>query len=129
MDKDGSGNITISDISGIYDVSQNADFITGKKSREEILSDFLTGFEGVRGNMDAKITWEEFLDYYSDLSMSIPDDTYFVRMMESVWCICEEGDSEVNKQHIRHLVSLLRQRLQALSQPGVSDELVLRKVF
>jgi len=108
MDKDHSGKITVKDIAGIYDVSQNQDFITGKKTRDEILSDFLSGFEGVRGNSDGVITWEEFEDYYSDFSLSIPDDLYFTRMMESVWCINEDAESEVSKQHVRHLMSLLR---------------------
>ena len=85
MDKDGSGKVTVNDIYQVYDVTRNKDFIEGKKSREEILNDFLAGFEGVKGNRDGIITWEEWQDYYTDLSMSIVDDTYFVRMMESVW--------------------------------------------
>ena len=85
MDKDSSGKVTVNDIYQVYDVTRNKDFIEGKKSREEILNDFLAGFEGVNGNRDGIITWEEWQDYYTDLSMSIVDDTYFVRMMESVW--------------------------------------------
>jgi len=111
MDKDHSGQITVSDIANIYDVSQNADFISGKKTKEEILSDFLSGFEGMKGNRDGIITWEEFSDYYSDMSLSIPDDLYFTRMLESVWCVNEDADSEVSKQAVQHLLSLLRQRL------------------
>ena len=34
MDRDGSGEITIKDIDHIYDVSENADFLTGKLTRE-----------------------------------------------------------------------------------------------
>jgi hypothetical protein len=45
----------------------------------------LTNFEGVKGNKDGIITHDEFVDYYTDLSMSVPSDEYFVRMMESVW--------------------------------------------
>ena len=85
MDKDGSGKVTVNDIYQVYDVTRNKDFIEGKKSREEILNDFLAGFEGVKGNRDGIITWEEWQDYYTDLSMSIVDDIYFIRMMESVW--------------------------------------------
>lgn len=57
MDKDGSGKITIYDICEVYDVTRNKDFIEGKKSREEILRDFLSGFEGVKGNRDGIITY------------------------------------------------------------------------
>ena len=85
MDRNGSGKVTVADISNIYDVSRNKDFIEGKKSRDEILDDFLSAFEGVKGNKDGTITWDEWKDYYTDLSMSIVDDIYFIRMMESVW--------------------------------------------
>lgn len=85
MDKDGSGQITISDVVGIYDVSMNPEFIEGRKTKEEILTTFLNEFDGSRGNNDGVITKSEFLDYYTDLSMSIPSDEYFVRMMESTW--------------------------------------------
>ena len=85
LDKDGSGKVTVSDIIGIYDVSMNPEFIEGRKTKEEILSEFLNQFDGPRGNNDGVITKEEFFDYYTDLSMSTPSDEYFVRMMESTW--------------------------------------------
>ena len=85
LDRDGSGVITIPDISGIYDVSMNPEFLEGRKTRDEILTDFLGNFEGAKGNGDGKITKQEFVDYYTDLSMSTPSDEYFVRMMESSW--------------------------------------------
>ena len=85
LDKDGSGQITISDIVGIYDVSMNPEFLEGRKTRDEILQDFLNNFDGAKGNNDGKVSQQEFLDYYTDLSMSTPSDEYFVRMMESTW--------------------------------------------
>ena len=72
-------------IVSIYDVSMNPDYIEGRKSKEQILTEFLSNFEGAKGNRDGIITQEEFFDYYTDLSMSVPSDEYFVRMMESTW--------------------------------------------
>ena len=34
---------------------------------------------------DGKITFDEFCEYYNNISMSIPDDRYFEGMMNSVW--------------------------------------------
>ena len=85
LDKDGSGKLTTSDIAGIYDVSMNAEFLEGKKTKDEILTEFLNNFDGPRGNNDGVVTWDEWKDYYSDLSMSTPSEEYFVRMMESTW--------------------------------------------
>jgi Ca2+-binding EF-hand superfamily protein len=85
LDKDGSGELTVNDIAGIYDVSMNAEFLEGKKTKDEILMEFLNNFDGSRGNNDGKVSWNEWIDYYSDLSMSTPSEEYFVRMMESTW--------------------------------------------
>lgn len=85
LDIDGSGRVTIKDIIDIYDVSMNPEFLEGRKSKEQILSEFLNNFDGARGNNDGVLTWEEFYDYYSDLSMSTPSDEYFVKMMEATW--------------------------------------------
>lgn len=128
MDKDNSGKITVQDIAHIYDVSQNQDFIDGKKTKEEILTDFLSGFEGAKGNDDGIVTWEEFKDYYSDLSMSLPTDVYFVQMMESVWQVAEDEDAGVFKEQLEHLTKTLRHKLLDYSK-GSSDEYVLRDVF
>jgi len=128
MDKDGSGTVGVKDISNIYDVSQNQDFIDGKKTKQEIFEDFLAGFEGVKGNDDGKITWNEWLDYYTDLSMSITDDLYFVRMMESVWQFPEDEEASVTKDQINQLVATLRHKLLDFSNQS-QDEYVLRQIF
>ena len=56
LDKDGQGTITIQDIAGIYDVSMNPEFLEGRKTRDEILTDFLSNFEGAKGNKDGIVT-------------------------------------------------------------------------
>lgn len=71
----------------------NPEFIEGRKTKEQILTEFLTNFEGAKGNRDGTISMDEFVDYYTDLSMSVPSDEYFVRMMESTWQ-CPENDAD-----------------------------------
>lgn len=46
LDRKGDGVITLSDVAGIYDVSMNQEFLEGRKTRDEILTDFLSNFEG-----------------------------------------------------------------------------------
>ena len=36
---------------------------------------------------DGKIIMEEFLEYYNNISMSIPDDEYFEEMIKSVYSL------------------------------------------
>jgi Ca2+-binding EF-hand superfamily protein len=78
LDKDRSAQITFSDVANIYDVSMHPDFLARKKTKDEIVREFLNSFDGARGNNDGVITWDEFVDYYGDLSMAIPSDEYFV---------------------------------------------------
>jgi Ca2+-binding EF-hand superfamily protein len=85
LDKDNSGQITVSDIKGIYDVSRNPEFLEGRSTKEQILANFLNQFDGARGNNDGVVTLDEFHDYYKDVGMSVPSDEYFVQMMESTW--------------------------------------------
>lgn len=85
MDKDNSGKISLKDITYIYDVTLNPEFLEQRKTKDEILTDFLSNFEGARGDRDGIITKKEFFDYYTDLSSCTPSDEYFVRMMESTW--------------------------------------------
>jgi Ca2+-binding EF-hand superfamily protein len=91
LDRNGSGNINCAEIANIYDVSKNPEFLEGKKTKAEILYEFLNNFEGAKGNGDGNVTWEEFVDYYTDLSMSTPSDDYFCVMMESVWQVPENS--------------------------------------
>jgi hypothetical protein len=60
--------------------------------------------------------------------MSMVDDLYFVRMMESVWQICEDESSNVTKTELAALTQSLRHKLLDFSNNS-QDEYVLRGVF
>ena len=128
IDRSRNGSISVEDIDAIYDVSKNQDFIDGKKTRQQVLEEFLDGFDGMRGNNDGVITRQEWTDYYSDLSMSLPSDEYFCQMMESVWNICEDETASVNAEQIKHLTKTMRAKLLDFSQ-GQTEEMVLRNTF
>ena len=65
----------------------------------------------MRGNNDGVITKQEWTDYYTDLAMSTPSDEYFVKMMESVWNICEDETASVTMEQIKHLTKTMRAKL------------------
>lgn len=45
LDKDGSGIVNMDDIRTVYNAKQHPDVIEGKKTEDEILSEFLDTFE------------------------------------------------------------------------------------
>lgn len=104
----------------------NPEFLEGKKTKEEILAEFLNNFDGPRGNNDGCVEWSEFYDYYCDLSMSTPSEEYFVVMMESTWQVPENEDTEVTRQTVKHLYTEIKGRILQLAR---NDQALLRKVF
>lgn len=79
LDRDGSGQIAKHDITGVFNTSQHPDVVQGRKTEEEVLTDFLDTFEihssyTHPGSYDHKVTFDEFLEYYSNVSANIDDD-------------------------------------------------------
>ena len=96
LDKDGNGWIDISDIRGVYNAVKHPDVLSGKKSEDQILSEFLETFEtahSMRNNQapDHVVTKEEFEEYYNNISASIEDDAYFTVMMNNSWKLTDES--------------------------------------
>ena len=128
MDRDGSGQVEAKDVYELYDVSQHREFIEGTKTKDEILADFLNSFDGVKGNNDGVISKDEWREYYTDLSVSVPSDDYFVQMMESTWNICEDEDDSSYAEKIKHYVSFVHSQLQNLTG-GSKDQNLISKIF
>lgn len=84
LDRDGSGVVTVDDLRGRYAVRTHPDVVSGKKSEDEVLAEFLANFEGVE-TRDGKVTWEEFQDYYNDISVCIDDDRHFSLIIFQAW--------------------------------------------
>ena len=91
FDKNQNGVVEMDDIRENYNAKLHPDVQSGKKNEEEVLAEFLDTFEyqfsllNDGKNKDGKITMEEFLDYYNNISMSIKDDDYFEEMIKSVY--------------------------------------------
>lgn len=101
LDRDGNGWIDINDIKGVYSAKTHPDVLSGKKSEEQILLEFLETFEthhSIRNNgaPDHVVTKEEFEEYYNNISASIDNDEYFQLMMNNAWKI-NEGDRSYGK--------------------------------
>ena len=74
------------------------------------------------------ISKAEFIDYYTDISMSIESNAYFIAMIESCWGICADSSADKTKDTVRQLTAIIRQKLISYSNKQ-SDEYVLRTMF
>jgi len=66
------------------------DVKSGKKKEDDVLMEFLDTFEmhyslSHEGSRDGRISSDEWIEYYNNVSMSIDDDKYFELMMNSAW--------------------------------------------
>ncbi|MDR3582375.1 MAG: hypothetical protein P4L67_03845 [Candidatus Pacebacteria bacterium] len=108
-------------------MEKNKDFLSGKKTKEQILGEFLNNFEGAMGNKDGIVTKDEFFDYYTDLSTSITNDDLFVAMVESAWNLAEDESAPEFQKRLGQLEATVRLKLQSMSKG--KDETYLRKLF
>lgn len=79
------GYLTIDNISGVYSVSKHPAVAAGKMTKEEALQELLNSFEGSEGNRDGKVTLDEWIRYYEEVSCSIDSDDYFGTMLAGTW--------------------------------------------
>eukprot|EP00606_Chrysophyceae_sp_TOSAG23-5_P000485 GSChrysophyteH2.ASY1.ANO1.382.1 assembled CDS len=106
LDIDDSGTVDIDEMKLIYDVSKHPDFIDGKKTKAEILRIFMESFEGSGKDVgDGKITVEEFLNYYSNISVCVDDDEYFELMIRNAWHMSGGTGAAANSANKRVLVT------------------------
>jgi len=89
---------------GVYDTSKHPDVIKGTKTPDQVLAEFLETFE-VGGEVDGKVTFQEFTNYYHNVSSSIDDDDYFELMMRNAWHISGGKGWCANSSNRRVLVT------------------------
>ena len=82
----GDSNIDVAEIAGKYDASKHPDVLAGRKTPDQVLREFLDTFD-VGGEVDGKVTRQEFINYYANVSSSIDNDEYFELMIRNAWHI------------------------------------------
>ena len=103
LDRDGSGLVELNDIGMAYDVTQHPKFKSGEMSRNDILTEFMAQWD--RNVRDGKVTMDEWIDYYRDVSASIDEDDYFELMIRNAWHL-DGGEGQYENTTIkRHLVT------------------------
>lgn len=101
LDTDKSGIIEVNDLKYVYNVKNNPDVKSGKKTEEEVYGEFIETFEmhhnTKKGHRDRRVTKDEFIEYYNNISCSIDDDAYFEQMMNTAWKLGKSTDPNKNR--------------------------------
>lgn len=86
MDVTGDGAIMVDDVMKGYDVSMHPGVINGTMTASQAYQEFIESFEGAgQARGDGKVTWEEFLTHYKEISAGIDNDEYFELVMKQAW--------------------------------------------
>eukprot|EP01063_Lacrimia_lanifica_P020906 TRINITY_DN28178_c0_g1_i1.p1 TRINITY_DN28178_c0_g1~~TRINITY_DN28178_c0_g1_i1.p1 ORF type:complete len:557 (+),score=228.60 TRINITY_DN28178_c0_g1_i1:72-1742(+) len=101
LDKDGSGVVNYADLEQAYDVSMHPAVLAKEVTAEEAMMDFVEDWDK---NRDGRIMFDEFVDYYSDLSAGIDNDNYFELMIRNAWHITGGTGCCANTSNRRVLV-------------------------
>jgi len=90
LDFNKDGAVDLQEIKMRYNADQHPEVRSGKKTADEVLYEFMETFEAHhnlkdKSRYDGKITYEEFLEYYQNISCNIDNDNYFDLMMTNAW--------------------------------------------
>lgn len=102
FDKSGNGVVDWQDLKENFDAEFHPDVRSGKKTQRQAIMQWLAVFEG--HVKDGKVTKEEFLDYYANVSASIDSDEYFELMIRNAWHISGGKGQSQNTTNMRVLV-------------------------
>ncbi|GMH72416.1 hypothetical protein TrLO_g1680 [Triparma laevis f. longispina] len=105
IDRDGSGEVEPAEVVGAYNADKHPDVISGKKTADEVLREFLDTFD-VGGVKDGKVTRKEFENYYTNLGANIDNEDYFELMIRNAWHIAGGEGASASSANKRVLVTL-----------------------
>lgn len=117
----GEGILSCEEVIERYDPSQHPDAKNHFKRSSEIFREFLRTFE-VGGEVENKISKNEFYNYYFNLSASIDDDHYFEAVITSTWNFSASQSRQ--QQQFQAPLDQKRTSAQTHSFPGNSSHFV-----
>lgn len=85
LDKNKDGKVTLDDIAKIVDISQFPEVVNGQMTPKEVYMKYMACWETQEA--DGVVTYEEFCQYYKDVSASVDSDEMFAAIMKSAWGI------------------------------------------
>ncbi len=99
LDINGNGEISFEELQAKYNARNHPEVLSGKKTEEEVLKDFMNTFQDTYNYLcgtetDNIITLEEFMEYYENVSMTIDDDAYFETMVTNGWNLNNQNQNK-----------------------------------
>jgi len=82
LDVNGDGSVKLDDIAQLYSVAEHPDVLAGGDPKDVYMK-FMSLWDTQVA--DGIVTFDEFCDYFRDVSASVDEDAYFEVMMKNAW--------------------------------------------
>ena len=94
LDQNQQGFVDIQELVSKYQVTNHPAVVEGRKTEEQVLAEFLDTFEvyhnlNAGGQQDPRVSKEEFVGYYENVSAEIGDDEYFTQLIDASWNVSQ----------------------------------------
>jgi calcyphosin len=93
--------VTMADLNAAYDASKHPAVLKKERTAANVLQEFVASWDKDKNGI---ITYDEFEDYYKDLSAAIDNDQYFELMIRNAWHISGGEGAAANTSCRRVLV-------------------------
>lgn len=84
IDRACDGDVTMKRLVSLYDTTGHPEVVVGKITPQQAAENFVLLWDRAP---DSRVSLEDFMEYYADLSAGIDNDTYFEHMMHNCWHI------------------------------------------
>eukprot|EP01017_Pseudomicrothorax_dubius_P009839 TRINITY_DN13433_c0_g1_i8.p1 TRINITY_DN13433_c0_g1~~TRINITY_DN13433_c0_g1_i8.p1 ORF type:complete len:560 (+),score=193.58 TRINITY_DN13433_c0_g1_i8:448-2127(+) len=101
LDRSKSSLISVDSVRARFDGGRHPDVIAGRRSAEEVIAEFmqlLDGYQQFKDIRDYTLTFEEFIDFYTFITIHIEDNTTFVNQLNGTFKMGEVVRSALQQQ-------------------------------
>ena len=104
FNKDNNNNISINDLKQKYRAYNHPEVKNNLKSEKEVFYEFLESidiFKNYKNTINGQnynnnaLSYQEFLEYYKEISISIKDDIIFENLLKSCWNIDNQNENDI----------------------------------
>jgi len=83
LDANGDGTVKLDDIAQLYDASKHPEVHANRKSERAVFMEFMSLWD--TQEQDGIVTFDEFCQYYSDISCLVESDEEFCAIICAAW--------------------------------------------
>lgn len=83
LDVNKDGSVKLDDIAQNFDATQHPDVLSGQRTETDLFMEFMSLWD--TQVKDGIVTFEEFSDYYRDVSGTIASDAEFEKCLQDIW--------------------------------------------